>query len=72
MSDINLKPSKVINIYEIIENLTKKGLSYRDIVKLIQIRTHPQMSLKAINIVINAIRRLESDIIYNEKRLKKK
>jgi len=67
----NLKPSKVINIYEIIENLTKKGLSHRDIVKLIQIRTHPQMSLKAIKNILNAIKRLERDIIYNEKRFKK-
>lgn len=72
MSAINLKPSEVKNIYEIIEKLQEKGLSYEDIIKLIQRRTHPQMALKNIKTVINAIKRLERDIIYNEKRFKNK
>ena len=47
MTEINIKPSNVKKLYQIIEDLRKGGLNYHDTIKLIQMRTHPQMSLKA-------------------------
>jgi hypothetical protein len=68
MNEFNIKPSEVKALYQIIESIQKGGLDYSDVLKLIQKRTHPQMSLKNIKNVINAIKTLETNIIRNQKR----
>ena len=71
MNEFNIKPSDVRALYQIIENIEKGGLDYEDILKLIQNRTHPKLSLKYIKNVINAIKYLENTIIRNQKKVKK-
>ena len=72
MSEFNINPSDVRSLYQIIEDIKKGGLNYEDILKLIQSRTQPKLSLKYIKNVINAIKYLENTIIRNQKKRDKK
>lgn len=71
ISEENIKPTDIRSFYRIMEDLKKKGLERSDIIKLIQRRTHPQMGLRAIERILHAVKQLERDIVFNQKRFNK-
>jgi hypothetical protein len=60
---MTVKPQVVVRIYELENRLRKAGLSYRDIITLIQDRTSPRLGRSEIENTLKAIKKLEGIIL---------